>query len=143
MKTRKFIVFSILMFCLPLTASEMPRSVAPENARLYFIEPQDGDVISGSQVKVIFGLSGMGVAPAGVEKNHTGHHHLLINVDHLPLNKPIPADSNHLHFGGGQTETTVDLAPGKHTMQLVFGDHMHMPHDPPVMSEVITLTVEE
>ena len=143
MKTRKFIVFSILMFCLPLTASEMPRSVAPENATLYFIEPQDGDVISGSQVKVIFGLSGMGVAPAGVEKNHTGHHHLLINVDHLPLNKPIPADSNHLHFGGGQTETTVDLAPGKHTMQLVLGDHMHMPHDPPVMSEVITLTVEE
>jgi hypothetical protein len=142
MKAYKFPVFLMLMFSWPLMASEMPRSASPEDAMVYFIQPQDGDVISGPQVRVIFGLAGMGVAPAGVDKNNTGHHHLLINVDQLPLDKPIPSDSNHMHFGGGQTETIVELAPGTHTLQLILGDHMHMPHNPPIMSEVITVTVE-
>jgi hypothetical protein len=85
----------------------------------------------------------MGVAPAGVEKAATGHHHLLIDLDTLPdPGKPLPADDHHKHFGGGQTETTVDLAPGQHTLQLIMGDHNHVPHDPPVVSDRITITVE-
>ena len=109
---------------------------------LYFIQPQDGATVS-SPVTVKFGLSGMGVAPAGVEVANTGHHHLLIDVDELPpLDQPIPADDNHKHFGGGQTETTVDLEPGEHTLQLLLGNHLHIPGDPPVTSEVITITVE-
>lgn len=142
MKSYKFLGLLVLISSLPLVASEMPRSASPENAKVYFIEPQDGDVISGGQVKVIFGLSGMGIAPAGIEKKNTGHHHLLINVDELPMDMPIPSDANHKHFGGGQTETVLELAPGEHTLQLILADHLHIPHKPPVLSEVITITVE-
>jgi hypothetical protein len=95
---------------------------------------------------VRFGLSGMGVAPAGVEdKANTGHHHLIIDApapSGEALNEPIPADDHHKHFGGGQTETSVELAPGSHTLQLVLGDWSHIPHNPPVMSEKITITVK-
>ena len=126
----------------PLFADEMPRSSAPDDAEVYFVEPFDGDVISDSEVYVIFGLSGMGVAPAGIEMKDTGHHHLLINVDEIDLDKPIPSDANHKHFGGGQTETVIELEPGEHTLQLILADHLHIPHDPPVMSEVITIIVE-
>jgi hypothetical protein len=109
---------------------------------LYFIQPQDGATVS-SPVTVKFGLSGMGVAPAGVEVADTGHHHLLIDVTELPpLDQAIPADDNHKHFGGGQTETTVELEPGEHTLQLLLGNHLHIPGDPPVTSEMITITVE-
>ena len=142
MKSYKFLGLIMLICSLPVMASELPRSASPENAKVYFIQPQDGDVISGGKVKVIFGLSGMGVAPAGIEKKNTGHHHLLINVDELPMNMPIPSDANHKHFGGGQTETVLELAPGEHTLQLILADHLHIPHKPPVMSEVITITVE-
>ena len=84
----------------------------------------------------------MGVAPAGVANPRTGHHHLLINLDELPdMDKPIPADENHRHFGGGQTETTIELEPGEHTLQLLLADHLHRPHDPPVISKKITITV--
>lgn len=110
--------------------------------QLYFISPTDGATVS-SPVTVRFGLKGMGVAPAGVDKPMTGHHHLLIDVDQLPpMNQPIPKDANHRHFGGGQTETTIELSPGKHTLQLLLGDKGHMPHDPPVISEKITITVQ-
>ena len=126
----------------PLFADEMPRSSAPDDAEVYFVEPFDGDVISDSEVYVIFGLSGMGVAPAGIEMKDTGHHHLLIDVDEIDLDKPIPSDANHKHFGGGQTETVIELEPGEHTLQLILADHLHIPHDPPVMSEVITIIVE-
>lgn len=117
-------------------------SPAPADARVYFISPGDGAVVS-SPVTVRFGLSGMGVAPAGVEKADTGHHHLLIDLPELPEpGKPLPADDHHKHFGGGQTETTVELAPGEHTLQLLLGDHNHVPHDPPVVSDRITITVQ-
>lgn len=121
-------------------AGETP---APEGAKVYFINLKDGDTVK-SPVTIQFGLEGMGVAPAGVEKDHTGHHHLIIDekIEGEEFNEAIPADDNHKHFGGGQTETTLDLAPGEHTLQLVLGDWSHIPHNPPVMSERITITVE-
>jgi hypothetical protein len=115
---------------------------SPEGAEVYFVTPSDGETVT-SPVTVRFGLSGMGVAPAGTDREHTGHHHLLIDLEELPpMDKPIPADDNHKHFGGGQTETVVELAPGKHTLQLLLGDMGHIPHDPPVMSEKITIEVK-
>lgn len=115
---------------------------AAAESDLYFIEPQDGATVS-NPVTVKFGLSSLGVAPAGVEVANTGHHHLLIDVTELPpLDQPIPADDQHVHFGGGQTETTIELEPGEHTLQLLLGNHLHIPGDPPVASEVITVTVE-
>ena len=94
---------------------------------------------------MVFGLKGMGVAPAGVEKEHTGHHHLLIDTP-MPegeaLNEPLPKDAQHLHFGKGETEAMVELAPGAHTLQLLLGDHNHIPHKQPVASKRITITVE-
>lgn len=115
---------------------------APEGAAVYFISPADGAVVS-NPVTVRFGLRGMGVAPAGVERDATGHHHLLIDLPTLPaLDQPIPTDEQHRHFGAGQTETTLELAPGQHTLQLLLGDQLHVPHVPPVVSEKITITVE-
>lgn len=120
-----------------------PPSPAPQGAELYFIAPEDGATLSG-EVRVQFGLRGMGVAPAGIQLEGTGHHHLLINVDTLPaLDQPIPADERHVHFGKGQTETTLKLPPGKHTLQLLLGDHLHRPHQPVVASAKITITVTE
>jgi len=88
-----------------------------------------------------FGLKDMGVAPAGVNKPNTGHHHLIVDADTPPLDRQVPNDPNHLHFGGGQTEKTITLTPGRHTLQLVLADDQHIPHDPPVISERITVTV--
>ncbi|MEL7345267.1 MAG: DUF4399 domain-containing protein [Pseudomonadota bacterium] len=124
-------------------------TMSPEGAEVYFVNLSDGDTVSGP-VKVVFGLSGMGVAPSGTEKENTGHHHLLINREALGENEfgdqefmeGLPNDENHRHFGGGQTEVTLDLPPGEHTLQLVLGDANHIPHDPPIMSDVITITVE-
>lgn len=124
-----------------MTGSAIAQTAAPEGAKVYLIEPSDGAVVSGP-VTVRFGLSGMGVAPAGVEKAKTGHHHLLIDTKLEDYTAPVPADDNHKHFGGGQTETTIELAPGKHTLQLLLGDHNHIPHKSPVKSEVITITVK-
>ncbi|MEM7041338.1 MAG: DUF4399 domain-containing protein [Pseudomonadota bacterium] len=128
---------------LPLagTAIAQDRTASPEGASAYIISPSNGDTVS-SPVTVVFGLSGMGVAPAGTEKENTGHHHLLIDTDLPPLDEPIPADDNHVHFGGGQTEVQIELAPGEHNLQLLLGDLNHIPHDPPVASEVVTVTVE-
>jgi len=133
------------LFCYLLTAllaaAVHAKSPAPEDAKLYFIDPADGAVVS-SPVTVRFGLKNMGVAPAGVEVEGTGHHHLLVNTGVPPLDTPIPADDNHIHFGKGDTETKLELPPGKYTLQLLLGDHLHIPHDPPVMSEKITITVK-
>ena len=108
---------------------------------LYIITPQDGDTVS-SPVKVIFGLKGMGVAPAGIKMKNTGHHHLLINLAQLPdLNLPIPSDEQHKHFGKGQTEVSIELEKGEHTLQLILGDHMHVPHEPPIISKKIRIKV--
>ncbi len=121
--------------------SEIPRTASPPGAKLYFITPEDGASVS-SPVTVRFGLSGMGVAPAGVDHPSTGHHHLIIDAPPPPADRPVPADANHVHFGKGQTEVTIELSPGRHTLQLVLGDKLHVPHDPPVMSERITITAE-
>ncbi|HAC34153.1 MAG TPA: rod shape-determining protein RodA [Gammaproteobacteria bacterium] len=107
---------------------------------LYFIEPQPGAVVS-SPVTVKFGLRGFGVAPAGVQKEKTGHHHLLIDTGLPPLDQPVPTDEHHRHFGGGQTETSIELPSGEHTLQLLLGDFSHIPHNPPLISEQITITV--
>jgi hypothetical protein len=125
---------------LTATAQDF-RQPSPAAAKLYFIEPKDGAEITGP-VSIKFGLAGMGVAPAGVEKKDTGHHHLLINQKLVDIMAAIPADDKHKHFGLGQTETTVTLPPGKHTLQLFLGDHQHIPHNPPVESSVITITVK-
>jgi len=122
-------------------AANLPRSAAPKDAELYFISPPDGATVK-SPVTVRFGLRGMGVAPAGVAMENTGHHHLLIDAELPPQDMPVPADANHVHFGKGQTEAAVTLAPGRHRLQLLLGDHLHIPHDPPVASKPITITVE-
>ena len=114
---------------------------APVDAFAYIIWPQNGEVIPGGDFVVLFGLHGMGTAPAGVDKPHTGHHHLLIDTDLPPLDQPIPATDNFVHFGRGQTEHHLVLPKGEHTLQLLLGDANHLPHTPPVMSERITITV--
>lgn len=120
----------------------LPRSSAPADARVFFVEPADGATVS-SPVTLVFGLDGMDVVPAGTDKPESGHHHLLINVAELPpMDLPLPATEQIIHFGGGQTETSLELAPGEYRLQLVLGDHLHIPHNPPVVSEAITITVE-
>ena len=108
---------------------------------LYFINLKNGDTLA-NPVTVQFGLKGMGVAPAGIEKAATGHHHLLVDVAELDVNAGIPVSDNHRHFGAGQTEASVALKPGVHTLQLVLGDQNHIPHHPVLMSERITITVK-
>lgn len=129
----------LLLGAGPLAAGDTP---APEGAEVYFIAPQDGATVT-SPVRVVFGLKHMGVAPAGVPAPKTGHHHLLIDTGLPPLDLPIPSDEHHVHFGGGQTETVIELPPGEHSLQLLLGDHNHVPHNPPVKSEKITITVVE
>ena len=130
--------FTASLFC---SGSLLAASPSPEGAKAYIVSPADGDTVS-SPVKVVFGLDGMEVVPAGTDKPNSGHHHLLINTDEPDLDKPIPKDAKHVHFGKGQTETTVELEPGRHTLQLLLGDKAHIPHNPPVASEVITITVK-
>ena len=132
----------------PALADDM-RTPSPAGAAVYFANLTDGATV-GAPVTIVFGLRGMGVAPAGVDKKGTGHHHIFLDrpafgkgmdgADELAAN--IPADENHLHFGGGQTETTLNLKPGRHSLQLVLGDKDHIPHDPPVVSRRITITVK-
>jgi hypothetical protein len=135
--------FVILMLVAALPAVAQAQTAAPPNAMVYFISLKDGETVK-SPFKIQFGLSGMGVAPAGVEKANTGHHHLLIDTTLTPeqTKGPIPADDHHLHFGGGQTETTLTLPPGRHTLQLVLGDWSHVPFNPPIVSPVITVDVK-
>ena len=114
---------------------------SPAGASVYIVAPANGDVVS-SPVKVVFGLSGMGVAPAGMDKVNTGHHHLLVDTPLPDLATPIPSTDSYRHFGGGQTEAVIELAPGRHTLQLLFADYTHTAHVPPVVSEQITITVE-
>lgn len=129
-----------LVAALPLRAEDF-RQKSPPGASVYIIEPKDGAEISGP-VTIRFGLKGMGVAPAGVEKKDTGHHHLLIDQKLADPASAIPADDSHRHFGAGQTEVTLSLPPGNHTLQLVLADHQHIPHDPPVQSGVIHVFVK-
>jgi Domain of unknown function (DUF4399) len=126
---------------VPVLSSGYKKVAAPAGASVYFMNLKNGDVVS-SPVLVQFGLRGAGVAPAGVEKEATGHHHLLINVAELDLNAPIPMTDSHRHFGGGQTEARLELKPGTYTLQLLLADHNHIPHHPALLSERITITVK-
>jgi hypothetical protein len=117
------------------------RTKSPVTAAVYFVAPADRDTVT-SPIRVEFGLKDMEVAPAGTDSPNTGHHHLLIDTELPDLGQPIPADEQHIHFGDGSTSTELTLAPGEHTLQLLLADYRHIPHDPPVMSEMITITVE-
>ncbi len=119
------------------------REAAPQGATAYIIWPSDGAVIPGGKFWLRMGLSGAGIAPAGIDRPNTGHHHLIIDADLPPLDQPIPNDKNHLHFGAGQTEVRIELPPGKHTLQLLLGDANHLPHDPPIESKKISITVPQ
>lgn len=148
MKFTKSAAVGILIICgssmVSLAQSSgLPQSPAPAGAKACFVNLENGTKVK-SPFKVIFGLSGMGIAPAGVEKEDTGHHHLLINksLEGPALQVNIPADDKHVHFGKGQTEAMVQLPPGRHVLQLVLGDHNHIPHIPPIVSEKITVIVE-
>jgi hypothetical protein len=125
------------------TAFAADRMAAPAGAEVYFIAPQNGAKLH-SPVTLKFGLKGMGIAPAGVKFDNTGHHHLLVDTDvsELKLDAPMPATDKIVHFGKGQTETTLTLTPGKHTLQLVFADYLHQSFDPPLTSKKITITVD-
>jgi hypothetical protein len=124
-------------------AGAADRMAAPAGAEVYFIAPQNGAKLH-SPVTVKFGLKGMGIAPAGVKFDNTGHHHLLVDTDvsELKLDAPMPATDKIVHFGKGQTETTLTLTPGKHTLQLIFADYLHQSFDPPLTSKKITITVD-
>ena len=134
-------IYKIMKSILFLISFLITSSVFAE-ARVYFINLEDGDEVE-SPFLIQFGLSKMGIAPAGIDRENTGHHHLLINVKDLDFSKPIPASKNHIHFGGGQTESLVELPPGDYSLQLVLGDMTHTPHTPPVVSRQINITVKD
>lgn len=126
------------------TSSEqagMPRSPAPDGARVYFITPADGSTVK-NPFRIEFGIEGMQLLAAGTAGENAGHHHLLVDTGLPDPGLPIPADANHIHYGDARTSTELSLAPGKHTLQLLLGDHLHIPHEPPVASLVITIIVE-
>jgi len=128
----------ILIISTSLNALEL--STGASNASVYFISPDDEESIA-EKVIVRFGLENFGVAPAGINMAQTGHHHLIIDTNLPPLDQPIPADENHIHFGKGQTEIELKLSKGTHTLQLLLGDFRHIPHNPPIYSKRITVQV--
>jgi len=137
---RVLVVLIAALVFNPANGAEPP-TPSKQGAYVYIVAPADGATVS-SPVTIVFGLRGMGVAPAGIDRPGTGHHHLLVDLEQLPpLDQPLPADARHRHFGGGQTETSLELSPGRHTLQLLLADHTHRPHDPPVISQRITVTV--
>ena len=143
---RNFIVAALVLGAAPLGIGSLAlgqeRTAAPAGAEVYIISPKDGAIIH-NPVRVQFGLKGMGVAPAGMKFDNTGHHHLLIDTDPpADQSTPLPATDKIVHFGKGQTETTLNLSPGKHTLQLLLADYQHIPHSPPVISKKITITVK-
>lgn len=137
-------ILSLAVAGVAFAAATLPKTPSPAGAKVYIISPKNGETVSQT-FTVQFGLKGMGVAPAGVNLPETGHHHLLIDVtdaDMPDFNVPLPMSDNVKHYGKGQTETELTLPPGKHTLQLVLGDMLHIPHNPPVVSEKITITVK-
>lgn len=135
-------IFALAATALLSVPALADRTPSPAGAEVYIISPKDGAKVK-SPVTVVFGLKGMGIAPAGIKFDNTGHHHLIVDAD-PPADQsvPLPADEHNLHFGKGQTETSLTLKPGKHTLQLVLADALHTPHDPAVVSKKITITVE-
>ena len=141
MKITRRIALSAVLICLT-SAAHAQGKPAPKDALLYFVWPQNGTTIKGG-FWCRFGLRNMGVTHAGDDFQNTGHHHLLIDVSEaLDPNEPIPQDKSHLHFGSGQTETRIELAPGKHTLQLVLGDAKHYPFSPPIVSDKISVRIK-
>lgn len=136
-----WIALIALILAAPAAAQE--RTPSPKGAEVYVISPADGAVVK-NPVTVRFGIKGMGVAPAGIAFENSGHHHLLIDSDPpANLGQPLPTSDKSVHLGKGQTETEVKLAPGKHTLQLVFADHLHVPHNPALISKKVTIEVKE
>ena len=119
----------------------MPRTASPEGASVFFISPADGDTVA-SPVSIEFGIEGMNVVQAGDNQPDSGHHHLLVDTDLPDFGLPIPADEHHIHFGDGSTSTEITLEPGTHTLRMLLADHLHIPHDSPIMSDPITITVK-
>lgn len=119
----------------------LPRTESPHGARVFFISPANGATVK-NPIKVEFGIQGMIVVKAGDDAANSGHHHLLIDTEVPDKSLPIPADDRHIHFGDGSTQTEITLAPGQHRLQMLLGDHLHIPHDPAVVSKSITITVE-
>ena len=137
---RFILICMILFFVSPVSSNDGQHS--NKNKRIFFINLSDGESVT-SPVTVQFGINGMSIVPAGINKPMSGHHHLLINLENLPdMTKPIPADKNHLHFGKGQTETIIELPKGKHSLQLLLGNYIHVPHKVPFLSEKIEIIVE-
>jgi Domain of unknown function (DUF4399) len=141
MKMRLFACTLAIPVLAGAVMAQVPKNKAPDTAVAYFLSPKDGETVS-SPFTVRFGLKGMGVAPAGINQPNTGHHHLLIDVEKPNLDAALPVTDSVRHFGAGQTETELTLPPGKHTLQMVLGDYLHIPHDKPVMSPKITITVK-
>lgn len=141
--TERFLMAAVIAVAVT-TAADAGTTPRPADAEVYFISPADGATLT-NPVTIRFGLKGMGIAPAGIELEGTGHHHLLINLaeDEIDFDNPMPADERQVHFGGGQTEVTMELPVGTHELRLLFADHNHIPHEPPLMSEPITVTVSE
>lgn len=140
--TEMNIIFAITFSLITLFSANIYAQTPPStDVEVYLISPLDGEIVT-NPVTVKFGLRGMGVAPAGIDRANTGHHHLIIDRDLPALDQPIPMDGNHKHFGGGQTEASIELSPGKHTLQLIMGDRTHIPHTPPVISKKITILVK-
>lgn len=139
----KLILFAVTMTLLWTGSTTAETSTHPPKAIVYIGWPNDGQVLpAGRPFRVWFGLRDMGVAPSHVPFPNTGHHHLLVDTDLPPMDQPIPSDRNHLHFGAGETETTLELPPGKHTLQLLMGDANHVPQNPPIYSKKITINVK-
>jgi hypothetical protein len=142
---RLIISIGLIFFLLSLNSFSYPRYSSDEDTKdqeLFFVIPNNGEEVT-SPFKVEFGLIGMDVVPAGIDKPMSGHHHLLIDVKKLPdMKAPIPADKNHLHFGKGQKEAMIELPKGKHTLQLLLGNYLHVPHDKPLISERIEIIVK-
>jgi hypothetical protein len=141
MRARWGIGLLAVVAAVSFSAHAADRKPMPEGAHVYIIWPANGQVIHGGKFWVRMGLSGAGIAPAGVAKENTGHHHLLVDAPLPPLDQEIPNDRNHLHFGLGQTEAHLELPPGRHTLQLLLADENHIPHNPPLYSSVVTIIV--
>jgi hypothetical protein len=134
-------VFAFMTVLMPSRSFSAARTPSPPGAEAFIIWPPDGAVITGGKLWVRMGLRNMGVCPKGVNVPNVGHHHLLIDTELPPLDEAIPSDRQHLHFGAGETDARIELPPGKHTLQLLMGDYNHVPHDPPIYSKKITITV--
>ena len=134
----KIFIIGLFFYALSIQAFEC---VAENNPSVFFKSPKNNYISESSEVKIVFGIKNFNILPAGVVGCNSGHHHLIINADLPNLERPIPTTENYVHFGKGQTETTINLKPGKHTLQLLLGDYAHIPHKNPIFSEKITIEV--